>query len=400
MPTLETKNGLFRTRVFHEGKQYLISLKTTRKGEVEGAVKLIEAGLWKLKTGQATLPQGVTLAEWLLSGGRITRASENHSLEELIESYQRNLPEGAKQPATLEGEQIHFRHLLRNLRQRLPLKDLNQEILQKYIQRRSRQKFRDKSISGQTIKKELRTLSVLVTHAKSLGWIEQDFFPTRGLTFPRSSEKPIFRTHAETVEFVDGLDEEEAENYWEAAYLDEKELGEFLKYCDDKSPTPWFYPAVAACAYSGCRRSEFLRAQKTDFDFGRAQFSIRERKRKHDVSESIRIVSIHPKLELILKAWFRISPGGRIAFCEKENQPLTVNQAYHVWKNAIDGSKWKELRGYHTLRHSFISALARNGVDQRTIDEFAGHSTEEQRKRYRHLHRDSSRDAIRQLNFG
>jgi integrase len=43
------------------------------------------------------------------------------------------------------------------------------------------------------------------------------------------------------------------------------------------------------------------------------------------------------------------------------------------------------LRGWHTLRHSFISACASKGVDQRLIDECSGHSTEEQRKRYRHL---------------
>jgi site-specific recombinase XerD len=34
------------------------------------------------------------------------------------------------------------------------------------------------------------------------------------------------------------------------------------------------------------------------------------------------------------------------------------------------------------LRHSFISALASKGVDQRVIDEVVGHQSEEQRKRY------------------
>src|SRR4029079_6560211 len=41
---------------------------------------------------------------------------------------------------------------------------------------------------------------------------------------------------------------------------------------------------------------------------------------------------------------------------------------------------------YHILRHSFISALASEGVDQRVIDEVVGHQSEEQRKRYRHLY--------------
>jgi integrase len=60
----------------------------------------------------------------------------------------------------------------------------------------------------------------------------------------------------------------------------------------------------------------------------------------------------------------------------------------------VKGSKWDVLKGFHILRHAFISALASNGVDQRIIDEFAGHSTEQQRRRYRHLLPQVTRDAI------
>jgi integrase len=52
------------------------------------------------------------------------------------------------------------------------------------------------------------------------------------------------------------------------------------------------------------------------------------------------------------------------------------------------------LRGFHVLRHSFISCLAAAGVDQRIIDEWAGHSTDEQRRRYRHLVPDVKQQAI------
>lgn len=48
-------------------------------------------------------------------------------------------------------------------------------------------------------------------------------------------------------------------------------------------------------------------------------------------------------------------------------------------------SKWSVLRGYHVMRHSFASNLAAAGTDQRVIDELMGHTTEEMRKRYRHL---------------
>ena len=52
------------------------------------------------------------------------------------------------------------------------------------------------------------------------------------------------------------------------------------------------------------------------------------------------------------------------------------------------------LKGWHVFRHSFISALASRGVDQRVIDDLVGHSTEEQRRRYRHLYPDLKQQAI------
>ncbi len=64
------------------------------------------------------------------------------------------------------------------------------------------------------------------------------------------------------------------------------------------------------------------------------------------------------------------------------------------FKRSLKGSKWERLKGLHTLRHSFISCLAAAGVDQRIIDDFVGHTTDQQRQRYRHLFPDVKQKAI------
>jgi integrase len=46
------------------------------------------------------------------------------------------------------------------------------------------------------------------------------------------------------------------------------------------------------------------------------------------------------------------------------------------------------------FRHSFISALASKGVDQRIIDDLVGHCTEQQRRRYRHLYPNVKEEAV------
>src|SRR5207237_10623287 len=73
---------------------------------------------------------------------------------------------------------------------------------------------------------------------------------------------------------------------------------------------------------------------------------------------------------------------------------VTPDEAHGHFKRTAADSKWQVLRGYHVLRHSFISALASEGVDQRVIDEIVGHQSEEQRKRYRHLYPQVMKAAI------
>jgi integrase len=73
---------------------------------------------------------------------------------------------------------------------------------------------------------------------------------------------------------------------------------------------------------------------------------------------------------------------------------VTRDEAHDHFKRTLAGSKWAVLRGFHVLRHSFISCLAAAGVDQRIIDEFVGHQTDEQRRRYRHLVPDVKQKAI------
>jgi integrase len=66
-------------------------------------------------------------------------------------------------------------------------------------------------------------------------------------------------------------------------------------------------------------------------------------------------------------------------------------------KLTLHDSKWVKLRGFHVFRHSFASNLAAAGVDQRIIDEFMGHQTDEMRCRYRHLFPETKKAAIVKL---
>ena len=78
---------------------------------------------------------------------------------------------------------------------------------------------------------------------------------------------------------------------------------------------------------------------------------------------------------------------------------LSRTEASNHFNHTLAGTKWERLTGWHVLRHSFVSNCAAAGVDQRLIDAWVGHTTEDMRRRYRHLIRGVEQQAIKSV-FG
>jgi integrase len=135
----------------------------------------------------------------------------------------------------------------------------------------------------------------------------------------------------------------------------------------------------------------------------------REKKRVKG-RRSTRAAPLTPKLAAVLRDWLAVRPECPFLFCQSQRvtqrktkrqgpTAVTKDEAHDHFKRTVADSKWQRMRGYHVLRHSFISALASAGVDQRVIDEVVGHQSEEQRKRYRHLYPGVMKEAITRV-FG
>jgi integrase len=187
------------------------------------------------------------------------------------------------------------------------------------------------------------------------------------------------------------------------------DIEEFLFHVRENATLPWVYPMVAFAAYTGARRSELLRALATDVDLAGRTVTVREKKRVRG-RRSSRTAPITPKLAEILREWLAVRPESPFLFCQSQTvtrsktqrerpTAITKDEAHAHFRRTVADSKWQVLRGYHVLRHSFISALASQGVDQRVIDEVVGHQSEEQRKRYRHLYPGVMREAVARV-FG
>jgi integrase len=211
------------------------------------------------------------------------------------------------------------------------------------------------------------------------------------------------------------------------------EVERLLTHVKDRACHPWIFPVVATAAHTGAREGELLRMRIGDVDFAAGGVSIQEKKRAHG-RRTTRRVPLSSTLAAILNDWLKIHPGSAHLFAQAEHVerskkrsrttghlwndrpgtvkerlvgvtertrpgilPLTEDEAGDHLKRTLAGSEWAVVRGWHNSRHSFISACASKGIDQRLIDEWVGHSTEQHRKRYRHLYPSVQAEALRSV---
>ena len=353
-----------------------------------------------IKRGILSIPPETSYREagtFILTGGKIatvTTPVKKPTLAQVIQEYLGELPSGAKADSTAKTEHIHVEHFKRLLGHSTRFDTIGNGQLQAYVNKRAKERGNKGTLHPATIKKELGTFSVLWTHARSRGWVKGDS-PQRGLKLPKSAQQPPFMTW-EQIERA--IEHGENADLWDRLFLDEKRVWELLDYVKQHATRPVLFPAVAFAGLTGARLSEVLRSERSDFVWDAGFVLLREKKRKHQSSISFRNAPLFPQLASIMREWFDgRHPGGRYTVCDRPDFPLSGDTADKLLDRTLKKSKWKVLRGWHTLRHSFISIVAMRGTHQSIIDGWVGHQTDEQRARYRHLFPEQIQQAMNGL---
>jgi integrase len=391
-----------------------------------------EERLMRIRQGFLSVPAGMDIIDFLASDGK---PPQHHTppnevtFADLRDAYLKSHGNGTVEKNTFDTMKLHLSHFATTLGEGFPVTTLTFADLQRHVDRRTRSKHRDgKFISPVTVKKEVATLSGVWTWGSRMGMVRGQF-PSRGLRYPKLDEPPPFMTWGEVERAIAAGGN--AEELWDCLYLRIDEITELLAHVREHALHPFIYPMFCFAAHTGARRSELLRAQLADLDLSGQSVLLREKKRKVG-TRTLRRVPLTPLLTAVLKEWLTVHPGGPFLFCiagvvtrsrkrsrttghksgknrptslkgrmatvrQRGEQPvaaLSIKEAYDHFKRTLAGSKWQVLKGWHVLRHSFISACATNGTDQRLLDDWCGHSTEQQRKRYRHLWPDKQQQAI------
>jgi integrase len=348
------------------------------------------------------IPASADVVSFLLSNGRVAAplvVTETVTLRNLFRRYFASIPDGSLEQNTIEGMRGHQKVLEKHLGYSFPIRTLTIEHLREYVRKRSHDKGVNGRVTGTTIRKAIVTLRTVWNFGLQERLVE-GIFPSRGLKYPKTKEKPPYMPFQDVLKRTNGG----ASELWECVYLTPAELSELLIHVKKVARHPFIYPMFVFCGHTGARRSEMARAKISDLDFNHGQVTIHERKRRHD-AKTTRRIPMSGLLRTVMKEWLKIHPGSDILFrhAEKVSRSKTKNRAsiqltrdelHDHFKRTLAGSKWEMLKGHHTLRHSFCSALAEAGTPQHIIDEFMSHSTDEQRRRYKHLLPSSKEKAI------
>jgi integrase len=434
--SLELRKNNFRVVFTHAGRKRGYSLDTGDRFAAEQLVKSVETLLWEVERGYKAVPDGVDIVAFLKSGGQAPKptpvaAPEPVTFADLRDGYLAAHSAGAMEANSLETVRMHLRHFAATLGERFAAQSLSLDDLQRHVNRRAAKHYRGKPLSTVTLRKEAATLRAVWNWGVAAGKLRGPF-PNRGLKFPKTDEKPPFMTWGEIERRLSGLSEDEREQLWDHLFLTRPEIDELLAHVKGAAVHGWIYPAVCFAAHTGARRSEVIRARLQDLDLEGMAVVIREKKRARGM-RTTRRVPLSPFLAGVLREWQTVHAGGPFLFCHagvvarsrkrnlttghrgektrattqkgrtvavrrRENSAtagLTKDEAHDHFRRTMADSKWAVLRGWHVLRHSFVSNCAARGVDQRLIDGWVGHTTEEMRKRYRHLIPNIEQQAIR-----
>ena len=408
MAAIQLRGHIWRVLFRYQGQQHAVTIGNVGKTEAGQWKAKIEHLLMRLKQSLLELPSGMPITEFVLRDGKpLTAESKTASTTfgQLHGAYFAARSNGSLEVNTLATVQLHLSHIEKTLGKNFLLSGLSHSHLQQHIDRRikepipaqvnkrkklklkARKTYRVSTVSAVTAKKELATFRAAWRWGVQAGLVH-GIFPSAGLSYPKTEESLPFMTWTEIERRIKAGGDPAP--LWESLYLDASQIADLLAYLKAKNCRPWVYPMLATAAYTGVRRSELIRLKVEDVDLDAKVITIREKKKTRGLRTTRRV----PISDLLYEAIKALMNGSRTYLFGDGHKPLSINHAKLTFRRMFRKSKWSVVRGYHTLRHSFISIMASKGIDQRIIDDIVGHSTEQQRRRYRHLFPQVSQAAI------
>lgn len=401
-------NGVYNVALYIDGKQRVRSLQTTDKKVAQSLCQKIAATLADYKRRKLLRPDGCedanAFADYLVYG-RSKQTIESQTTGKTLPEYAAAwLIEVGDKPLIHHHFDLFIKYFGDT---RLELIDL--QAMQGYADWR-----RKKGVERDTIKRELDSLRTMWRrfHEKKLIATPYPMLRLGQLKLPEKKRKYPYIPFSVAVDQAKGITKKQNKDFWHSVFLTTEELQDFfitiIPNCSrlaKQNPTfDFLFPSILAVASTGMRRIEVSRSRRNDWLLNHGIAHIRDRKISADGSIINRSAPIDGYLVDVMTDYLA-SHKHDAAFYSvgcmedgKDGSCISGDKLQEGFRAAVYKTKYANLSGWHTLRHSFISILTMAGKDDRFIDTIVGHRTEEQRMRYSHLApKATSIDSILQL---
>ena len=138
MASLQERGGSFRFIFRFHGKQHFVTIGKVSPEEARAKAALVDYLLLRLKQKLIALPAGVGIVEFLQHDGKpptnTIAIPERQELplssfrDRYLDTHRPSL-----EPRTVEGIELHFKHLVTALGERFPIRELKLTDLQGYV---------------------------------------------------------------------------------------------------------------------------------------------------------------------------------------------------------------------------------------------------------------------------
>src|SRR5262249_55629733 len=245
------------------GRRYTVTVGKVPEDEAEAFAGSTDLILLRLKQKLLTLPPGVGIEEFVLSGGKTPEQPGPAVGPVAFSAFKRKYLDthgnGAMEVNSLRTVEMHLNHVERTLGEKVPLHALTLADLQRHVNRRREKSYRGKKLSPHTLKKEVPSFRAAWNWAAHMGMVK-GAFPSRGLVYPKTDEKPPFMARQEIEGRLTGrLSDAERAELWECLYLTKPEVEELLTFVKENAAHDWIYPLFCFACHTGARRSEMIR---------------------------------------------------------------------------------------------------------------------------------------------
>ena len=206
-----------------------------------------------------------------------------------------------------------------------------------------------KGISGRTINRKLSSLKSYFKFLQKRGEIVVN--PTTKIIAPKTKKRLISFLSKSSVEFL----------------LDEYKFEDNYSGVRDKAILEVLYA-------TGLRRAELINLKEAHIDFSNSNLKVFGKgKKERLVPISINLISILKRY--IAKRNETFHSVEEFLFLTEKGKKLYPKLVYNIVKKHLGNVTSDDLKGPHTLRHSFATHLSDNGAELNVIKELLGHSS-------------------------